>query len=105
MNKKLTMKTFTLNLFSLLFFFSYHLLIAQIKMGDRPLEIHPQAIFEIESTDQGVLLPRMSTEERDLVFKTDIPNGLLIFNLTPITLSFMIPCKILGVPSKQIYLN
>jgi len=82
MNKKLTMKTFTLNLFSLLFFFSYHLLIAQIKMGDRPLEIHPQAIFEIESTDQGVLLPRMSTEERDLAFKTDIPNGLLIFNLT-----------------------
>ena len=76
------MKTFILNLFSLLFFFSYHLLIAQIKMGDRPLEIHPQAIFEIESTDQGVLLPRMSTGERDLAFKTDIPNGLLIFNLT-----------------------
>lgn len=76
------MKTLALNLFSLLFFFSNHLLIAQIKMGDRPLEIHPQAIFEIESTNQGVLLPRMTAEDRDQAFTTDIPNGLLIFNLS-----------------------
>lgn len=43
-------------------------------MGDRPLEIHPQAIFEIESTNQGVLLPRMTAEDRDQAFTTDIPN-------------------------------
>jgi len=51
-------------------------------MGDSPLEIDPHAIFEIESNNQGVLLPRMSTVDRDSAFQNNIPNGLLIFNLT-----------------------
>lgn len=49
-------------------------------MGDRPLVIDPHAIFEIESTQQGILLPRMSTLERDTAFRENLPNGLLIFN-------------------------
>ena len=53
---------------------------AQIKMGDRPLVIDPNAILEIESNKQGILLPRMTTEERDAAFTSEVPNGLLIFN-------------------------
>ena len=55
-------------------------LFCQIKMGDHPQEINPYAIFEIESSKQGVLLPRMSTSERNTAFLSEIPNGLLIFN-------------------------
>ncbi len=55
-------------------------LFSQIKMGDHPQEINPYAIFEIESSKQGVLLPRMSTSERNTAFLSEIPNGLLIFN-------------------------
>jgi hypothetical protein len=63
------------------FFFGIHMTLwSQIKMGDRPLVIDPHAIFEIESTQQGILLPRMSTLERDTAFRENLPNGLLIFN-------------------------
>ena len=53
---------------------------AQVKIGDNPLQIHPYAILEIESSQQGVLIPRMTTKQRDAAFTNSIPNGLLIFN-------------------------
>ncbi|MEK9613411.1 MAG: hypothetical protein VW080_05740, partial [Flavobacteriaceae bacterium] len=53
---------------------------SQIKMGDHPLSLNPYAIFEIESKDKGVLIPRMTTQERDRAFSGFVPNGLLIFN-------------------------
>ena len=49
-------------------------------MGDNPLVIDPAAIFEIESKEQGVLLPRMSSGEREKISFSNLPNGLLIFN-------------------------
>ena len=55
-------------------------LFCQIKMGNHPLTIDPYAIFEIETTQQGILLPRMTTKERDEAFLDNIPNALLIFN-------------------------
>lgn len=55
-------------------------LFSQIKMGDNPLIINPAAIFEIESKEQGVLLPRMSSQERDEISFPELPNGLLIYN-------------------------
>ena len=48
-------------------------------MGDNPLIINPAAIFEIESKEQGVLLPRMSSQERDEISFPELPNGLLIY--------------------------
>ena len=56
--------------------------LAQVKVGDNVKEVHPHAIFEIESTTGGVLLPRMTTEQRDAAFTENLPNGLLIFNTT-----------------------
>ena len=78
------MKTFVLpsKKIALLFFITPFSIGAQIKMGEHPLEINPNAIFEIESRNQGVLLSRMTSSERDIAFNKEAPNGLLIFNLT-----------------------
>ena len=78
------MKTFVLpsKKIALLFFITPFSFGAQIKMGEHPLEINPNAIFEIESRNQGVLLSRMTSSERDIAFNKEAPNGLLIFNLT-----------------------
>ena len=48
-------------LFLILLIFDATAVSSQIKMGDNPLTIDPAAIFEIESKEQGVLLPRMSS--------------------------------------------
>ncbi|MFZ1748683.1 MAG: hypothetical protein WAU01_00755 [Saprospiraceae bacterium] len=39
---------------------SAHLTYAQVKIGDNPTVIDPNAVLEIESTNQGVLMPRLS---------------------------------------------
>ena len=54
---------------------------SQVKIGDRPEDIHPQAVLELESTDKGLLIPRMTTEQRDRAFSiSSTPAGMLIFN-------------------------
>ena len=63
------------------FFLGFHMTLwSQIKMGDRPLVIDPHAIFEIASTQQGILLPRMSTLERDTAFRENLHNVLRLFH-------------------------
>lgn len=54
---------------------------AQVKIGDNPTEINPFAILEIESSNRGILIPRMTSEERDAAFGKDTPEGMMIFNL------------------------
>ena len=55
---------------------------AQAKLGDNPTDVNANALLELESTSQGVLFPRMSSTDRDSVFTSDVPNGLLIYNTT-----------------------
>jgi hypothetical protein len=50
-------------------------------MGDHPTQIEPYALFEMESSTAGLLIPRMTSRQRDSAFLEDIPNGLLLFNL------------------------
>jgi len=64
-------------LLSLLYF---RIVSAQIKMGDHPTKIEPYALFEMESNKAGLLIPRMTTSQRDAAFVDEIPNGLLLFN-------------------------
>jgi len=94
------MKTFVLpsKKIALLFFIIPFLISAQIKMGERPLEINPNAIFEIESRNQGVLLSRMTSAERDIAFNKEVPNGLLIFNLTHNRFEFFDAFKKVWIP-------
>jgi hypothetical protein len=52
---------------------------AQLKVGDNPTTINASAILEIESTNQGLLLPRMTTAQRDASILSPIA-GLVIYN-------------------------
>ena len=52
---------------------------AQLKVGDNPTTINASAILEIESTNQGLLLPRMTTAQRDASIKSPTA-GLVIYN-------------------------
>jgi len=52
--------------------------IAQIGIGTSTP--HPSAILDVSSTNKGLLLPRMTTLERDLIISP--ANGLLIYNTT-----------------------
>ncbi|PTL98576.1 MAG: hypothetical protein DA394_08810, partial [Candidatus Arcticimaribacter sp.] len=53
---------------------------AQIKLGDNGTTMSPYALLELESTDKGLLLPRMTSEERDAAFGQETPAGMVIFN-------------------------
>lgn len=49
----------------------------------------PGAIFEMASTTQGMLLPRMTTVERDAIFATADPvEGLVVYDTTAGAISF-----------------
>lgn len=53
---------------------------AQVKIGDNVDVISPYALLELESTSLGLILPRMTTAQRDLAFDQSTPNGTMIFN-------------------------
>lgn len=51
---------------------------AQVKIGANPTTVDPSAILEMESSTQGMLVPRMSSASRDAIATP--ANGLLIWN-------------------------
>lgn len=51
---------------------------AQVKIGTNPTQINESAELEIESTDKGLLLPRLNTAQRDAI--SNPAEGLLIYN-------------------------
>jgi len=51
---------------------------AQVKVGDNSSTIHPSAVLEIESTNKALLLPRMTTAQRNAIASPAL--GLVIFN-------------------------
>ena len=53
---------------------------AQIKVGDNVDNLSPYAILELESTNKGFIVPRMSTAQRDAAFDQETPIGTMIFN-------------------------
>lgn len=61
--------------------FSVH---AQVKLGDNPNSINAASILELEDTTRGVLMPRMTTSQRDAI--TTPPNGLQVYNTITSTL-------------------
>jgi hypothetical protein len=50
------------------------------KLGDNPENIDPAALLELESTTKGLLLPRMTSAQRDALPMDTSPVGLLIYN-------------------------
>ncbi len=86
------MKTRTLNLnlwqWTLLFRASVFLALisliilpasAQVKIGDNPTQITPSAILELNSTNQGFLMPRLTDWQIDAVFGSNIPDGMMVY--------------------------
>ena len=56
-------------------------LYAQVKIGENIEEVSPFALLELESSSRGVLLPRMTSNQRDAAFDQATPVGIMIFNL------------------------
>ena len=55
---------------------------AQAKLGDNPTNVNPNVLLELESSDKGLLIPRLTTSQRDTAFTADVPEGLIIYNTT-----------------------
>ncbi|TVR82202.1 MAG: hypothetical protein EA412_01940 [Chitinophagaceae bacterium] len=51
---------------------------SQVKIGDNHTNVNPASIFEMESSNKGLLLPRMNTSQRDAIASP--AEGLLIYN-------------------------
>ena len=68
-------------LLTILGIFSFVALSAQVKIGENIEEISPFALLELESTDAGLILPRMTTAQRDAAFNQDTPVGTVIYNM------------------------
>ena len=52
----------------------------QIKLGNNPVTIDPSALLELDSSTKGLLLPRMTSAQRDAIPMETSPVGLLIYN-------------------------
>ena len=74
------MKKLYFFLFLLFLFFCSQYSWGQIKLGNNPANIDPTALLELESSTHGLLLPRMTTVQRDALPMDTSPTGLLIFN-------------------------
>jgi hypothetical protein len=58
---------------------------AQIKIGDNPKVLNPDAILEIESTNKGVLLPRLSLRSTTSSFPLKkFTAGMMVYNTSSI---------------------
>ncbi len=51
---------------------------AQVKIGDNPTDVDSNAVLELESTNKGMLLPRLTATQRDAI--ANPTNSMLIFN-------------------------
>jgi uncharacterized protein (TIGR02145 family) len=53
---------------------------AQIKIGDNPTNMNASSLLELEATNKGLLIPRLTTTQRDAISNPAV--GLLLFNTT-----------------------
>ena len=64
-----------------LIFFLYSISVSsQVKIGDNASLVDSSAMLEVESTDRGFLLPRLSTSQMNLI--SNPSEGLVIYNIT-----------------------
>ena len=61
-------------------FFSVQYSFSQVKIGENIEQVSPYALLELESNTQGLILPRMTTQQRDNAFNQNTPVGMVIFN-------------------------
>ena len=61
----------------------------QVKIGQNIDQLNPAAVLELESTNKGLLLPRMTTAQRDSIPIHENTEGLLIFNVDSNALQYL----------------
>ncbi|MEA9414245.1 hypothetical protein [Flavobacterium sp. PL02] len=74
-------------IFSLLSFFSLFAQVESTKIKDGTVssgaeKAVPGALFELESTNKGMLTSRITTQQRDAISAANLTDGLLVFNTT-----------------------
>jgi hypothetical protein len=79
MKKTYTKKITLLFLLSILFYFNSE---AQVLISSGTGTPDPSAMLEIKSDTQGLLIPRMTTTNRELIVPTVDNRGLLVYDLT-----------------------
>jgi hypothetical protein len=52
---------------------------AQVKIGDNVNSINSRSLLELESTDKGVLIPRMSKAQRDAITLSAPAEGMMVY--------------------------
>lgn len=65
----------------------------QIKLGQNPQSIDPAALLDLESSTKGLLLPRLTSAERDAIPMGSSPVGLVIlmeFQITILLILFLL---------------
>ena len=77
-HKYLPMLRYYRLIFVLVFPFTF--LWGQVKIGQNLDQLNPAAILELEATDKGLLLPRLTNKQRDAIPVNESTEGLLIFN-------------------------
>lgn len=65
----------------------------QLKIGGNPALIEASSILELEAKDRGLLIPRMTTLQRDSIsaavaFRKDVSQGLMVYNTDQSCLNF-----------------
>lgn len=68
----------------LIIFLSSTQIFAQVKIGDNPKTVDPSSLLELESTNKGLLLPRLA----DTTSISNPPQGMFLFNNTDTSLYF-----------------
>ena len=63
-----------------LFLLACTTLTAQVKIGGEVRNLSEFSVLELESTDKGFLIVRMSTAQRDQAFDQSTPAGMMIYN-------------------------
>ena len=69
----------------------------QVKIGDNPMEINPAALLKLASTTKGLLLPRMTTLQRDSLSLESSPIGLLIYNTDVQEIQFLFETNVTDI--------
>ena len=75
--------------YTLVLVFPLSFLWGQVKIGENISVLNPAAILELESTNKGLLLPRLTTSQRDNIPIDDETEGLLIFNLDSNSIQYL----------------
>ena len=74
------MKSYIKIILTALLVFNYQLLISQVGINDNNASPDASAMLDVKSSDKGVLIPRVTTTERENI--SSPATGLMIYNST-----------------------